>query len=99
MVGIKGLGGIPEPKPERPANVRGREKTEVARSEKATDDVVISNEAQAAASLAKAVATATVGDDIRAEKVQAARERIERGDYKDPEVVRQVAQRISKYLP
>jgi hypothetical protein len=98
MVGIKGVGGVPEPKPERPATVRGRKNDGVAKDEKVQDDVLISSEAQAAASVARIIKEGVSGD-IRADRVQVARERLERGDYKNPEVVREVAKRVSKYLP
>ncbi len=99
MVGIKGINGVPEPKPERPASVRDKKAKDIAESAKAKDDVLISSEAQAAATIARMVLVAKSGPDIRADKVAAAKERIERGDYKRPEVVARVAERISKYLP
>jgi hypothetical protein len=99
MVGIQGLGGIPEPKPERPAKVRDGKTGPETKGAKMADDVVISSEAQAAARVARALETAGLQEDIRAERVTAAREKIERGDYKRPEVVAEVAKKISKYLP
>ncbi len=98
MVGIKGIGGIPEPKPERPAKLREKE-AEVSQSSTAQDGVVISSEAQAAARLAKTVQSLTTQTDVRAEHVAAAKERMERGDYKNPDVVAKVAEKVSKYLP
>jgi len=97
MVAIQGISGIPEPKPERPAKARDA-KDQSVRSSQAQDGVVISSEAQAAAQLASLMRT-TAKDDVRTDKVEAARERIARGDYKRPEVVAKVAERISKYLP
>ena len=94
MVGINGIGGIPEPLPDRPANVRDR-KREVESASVREDGVQISPEAQEAASSAR---LAREGDEIRAEQVAAARERIERGDFRLPEVVAEVARRLSKYL-
>jgi hypothetical protein len=98
MVTINGVGGIPEPAPERPANVRDRRDKEAAKTER-KDDIVISSEAQAAADLARAVQVAKAQADMRAEKIAAAREHLEREDYKKPEVVAKVAERVSKYLP
>ena len=98
MVTINGVGGIPEPAPERPANVRDRRDRETAKAER-KDDVVISSEAQAAADLARAVQVAKSQADVRAEKIAAARERIDKEEYKKPEVVAKVAERVSKYLP
>ena len=99
MVGIQGLGGIPEPKSERPAKVRDGKDSSTLKSAPLKDDVVISSEAQAAARLAGSVEIAKTQAGIRTDKVQAAKERIDNGDYKKPEVVAKVAERISKYLP
>lgn len=99
MVAIQGLGGVQEPKHERPNNVRGRKTDDTAKGEKVQDGVSISDEAQSAASVAKAMQVAKASGDIRQELVEAARERIERGDYKEPEIVREVAKKVSKYLP
>lgn len=100
MVGIQGLGGIPEPKPERPAKIRdGEAKTAGKASAPAKDDVVISSEAQAAAKIAASIQALKDVPDVRAERVTAAKDRIDRGEYRNPEVVAKVAERISKYLP
>ncbi len=99
MVGIQGISGIPEPKPERPAKVRETREPNVAASKSGPDGVIISSEAQAAARVAQLIQSAEQGGDVRMERVEAARERLERGDYKNPEVVAKVAERISKYLP
>ncbi len=97
MVGINGIGGIPEPLPDRPANVRDR-KREVESASVREDGVQISPEAQEAASSARLAGLAREGEEIRADQVAAARERIERGDFRLPEVVAEVARRLSKYL-
>jgi hypothetical protein len=99
MVGIQGLGGIPEPKPERPAKVRDGKAGIEETSARGKDGVVISSEAQAAAKVTQLLTSIQTDADIRADKVAGARERLERGDYKKPEVVMQVARKISKYLP
>ena len=98
MVGIQGVGGIPEPKPERPAKVRQKEQ-DAAQSSLVKDGVLISSEAQAAAKLASTIQALAGSYDVRAERVAGAKERIERGEYRNPEVVAKVAERVSKYLP
>lgn len=104
MVGIQGLGGIPEPKPERPAKVRNERDSAPSSgltgssSAGQKDGVHISSEAQAAAEVARLVSLASGNDEVRMDKVEAARERIERGDYKNPDVVAQLAERLNKYL-
>ena len=99
MVALQGISGIPEPKPERPADVRERRDATPAKSDQVQDDVLISSEAQAAARISKLVQAAQADADIRADRVEAAKEHIARGDYKRPEIVAKVAERISKYLP
>ena len=99
MVGIQGVSGIPEPKPERPAGARG--KTDAAAtpaSSESQDGVVISSEAQAAASIAKTIQASKVLPDVRADRVEAAKAAIERGDFRDPDIVAKVAERIEKLL-
>jgi anti-sigma28 factor (negative regulator of flagellin synthesis) len=97
MVAIHGIGGVPEPTPERPAKLREARERESAGS--ARDGDVISSEAQAAARLAQLVQEAKDEADVRSERVEAARENLRRGDYKNPDVVAKVAEKISKYLP
>lgn len=97
MVAIHGIGGVPEPTPERPAKLRDTRDREPVGS--AQDGVVISSEAQAAARLAQLVQEAKEEADVRTERVEAARENLRRGDYKNPDVVAKVAEKISKYLP
>jgi len=99
MVAIQGINGVPEPRPDRPAKVRDANRPERLDTVPAKDDLVISSEAQAAAKLSTLIQVANRQSDIRADRVAAARERIERGDYKNPEVVAKVAQRISKLIP
>lgn len=99
MVGIQGVSGIPEPKPERPAGARG--KTDAAStpaSGESKDDIVISSEAHAAASIAKTIQAAKLLSGVRADRVEAAKAAIERGDFRNPDIVAKVAERIEKLL-
>ncbi len=99
MVGIQGIGGIPEPKSERPANVRDSKQSPSAEeASSSSDGVVISSEAQAAAVVAASIQATSGQSDIRTERVEAAKEAIERGDFKKPEIVQVVADRVSKLL-
>jgi len=97
MVAIHGIGGVPEPTPERPAKVRDAREREAVTA--AQDGVVISSEAQAAARLAQLVQEMKEEADVRSERVESARENLRRGDYRNPDVVARVAEKISKYLP
>ncbi len=105
MVGIQGLGGVPEPKSGRPATVREERETRSTEgavsssaSAPAQDGVLISSEAKAALDVARIIKSAESQQSQRTEKVEAARERLARGDYKRPEVVAKVAERLMKYL-
>jgi len=98
MVGIKGVGGIPEPTPERPAHVRGRKGERAQGGEKVQDEVKISSESQEAANVSRLLQIAKSETDVRAERVAEAKESIERGDFKRPEIVAKVAERISNLL-
>ena len=98
MVGVQGVGGVPEPAPERPVNVRDKRRDEaVASSSAETDDVLISSEAQAAAKLAGLVALAKQ-EDIRQDRVEQAKQALASGNHKKPEVVAELAQRLSKFI-
>ena len=97
MVGSQGVGGVPEPKPERPTGARGKNIAASASSE-SKDGVVISSEAHAAASIAKTIQSAKVLPDLRTDREEAAKAAIERGDFKNPEIVAIVAERIDKLL-
>lgn len=104
MVGIQGLGGIPEPKSGGPAKVRSERESETrtlnstTASSSSEDNVSISSEAQVAAEVARLVNASRTETDVRSDRVEAARARIEQGSYKDPEVVSQLADRLLKYL-
>ena len=98
MVGIQGIAGVPEPnRSDRASSTRDNAKASSSSegSAPASDGVLISGEAQAAAQLTAAI---NIVPDVRADRVAAAKLAIERGDYKKPEIVEAVAQGISKYL-
>jgi len=102
MVGVQGIAGVPEPnKPERSTGGRDSAKTDATDQDSHaanSDGVVISNQAQAAAQAIDALSLAANQSDIRADRVAAAKAAIERADYKNPDIVQVVAQRISKFL-
>ena len=101
MVGVQGVGGVQEPnKPERSTNAKDNTRAQEVETESSasSDDLTISSEAAAAARVAASIKAAENQPDIRADRVAAAKAAIERGDYKNPEVVESVAQKISKYL-
>lgn len=104
MVAIQGLGGIPEPQPEQPSKVRkDRENAAAASSASGTtaqdqDDVVISSEARAAAVVARIITQSTNNAEIRTDKVAAAKQRLDSGAYKDPDVVAKTAEKLLKYI-
>lgn len=106
MVAIQGLGGIPEPKPEQPSKIR-KDRETAATGEisggsgagESEDAIVISSEARAAAELSRIIQAATQQQgEIRADRVAAAKERIESGAYREPGVVAKTAEKLLKYL-
>lgn len=103
MVSVKGLGGLPEPKPDRTGKLRNERESPApgasGRAEDASrDGLAISSEARTASDVARIVQASKADGDIRADRVAAAREAIARGDYKNPDVIAKVAERISKLL-
>lgn len=98
MVGIQGIGGPQEPRPDRPSSVRDNRPSPSTDQETASDGVVISSEAQAAAATLTKALQARADQDVRAERVEAARQAIDRGDFRRSEVVKVVAERISRLL-
>ncbi len=99
MGGIQGIGGVPEPKPDRPANAKDSPKTDPSGAGSPSGDgIVISSEAQAAAIVAQTIQASTIIPDVRADRVAAAKEALERGDFRKPEIVQVVADRISKFI-
>lgn len=105
MVGIQSVGGIPEPVPEKPSKVKSSQDSEVKRTQSTgnidapkEDQVVISSEAQAAAELARLIQVSKQQNDVRLDKVQQAKQHLEQGEYKKPEVVQKIAEKILKIL-
>jgi anti-sigma28 factor (negative regulator of flagellin synthesis) len=97
MGGISGVGGVGGPAPERPADLRSRdrEQTENARPR---DGVAISADAERASEAARVTQATRNQDEVRPERIAQAREALERGDYQEETVLRQVAQRMLKLL-
>lgn len=100
MVGVQGVGGVPEPsKSDRSNAAHDNANTPVSGdSESSSDNVAISSEAQAAAKIAATLKSIEGQPDIRADRVAEAKAAIERGDYKKPEIVASVAEQVSKHL-
>ena len=100
MVGVQGVGGVPEPQSDRSTGVRGRRDDDArARENVAQEDgVAISPEAQEAASVARYVQIAKDEPDVRADRVVEARAALERGEYKHPEVMATIAEKLSQVL-
>lgn len=104
MVGIQGLGGVPEPKPGGPAKARNdrgsaaRDAYSAGSDAPAKDDISISTEAKAAAEAGRLVQLSKNDDDVRLDRVEQAKQNIAEGKYKDPEVVSQVAEKLIKYI-
>lgn len=100
MAGIQGIGGIPEPAPERPATIRDRKREEGVRGAGSStqDGVKISTQAQEAANVRRLVDVANEQQDVRPERVEEAKAGLERGDYQDMDKLREVARNLLKFL-
>lgn len=105
MVGIKGIGGLPDPKSERTTSKTRNDKDNTSRDVSAgksvgggKDDLNISSEARVAVEAGRIIQAARAQADIRADRIEAARQRLEEGLYRNPDVVRQVAEKIAKII-
>ncbi len=105
MVVINSIGGIPEPVPEKPSRIKTEKDTDVREAKGAIrspaqqeDQVVISSEAQAAAEIARLVRLLKSQEAVRMDKVEQARQHLESGEYKKPEVVEKIAEKIMKLI-
>ena len=98
MEGVRGIGGVPEPNPERPSAARDRQRSE-RQSEQVKDGVRISSEAQEVSNVARLLQAAEGDGDVRIEKVEEAKRRIEQKTYRLPEMVAEIARKLSKLLP
>ena len=96
MVGVQGIGSIPEPA--NPRRVQGRASGFDAAGAEARDEVRISPTAQEAVSVARLLKEAERQAVVRAEHIAEVEASLERGTYKLQEVVLQVAARISRYV-
>jgi anti-sigma28 factor (negative regulator of flagellin synthesis) len=97
MAGIQGIGGVPEPTPERPATTREKRRTD-APAQPSRDGVSISSEAQQAATVNRLTQTPALEQDIRADKVEGAKQALEQGNHKELDVLREVARNLLKFM-
>ncbi len=100
MGGIQGVGGPQGPRPERPeGSAHPPAQQPETRNSGARDDVTISSEAQDAAQVARLAQMAREQDDIREDRVAAARANIAEGLHRREDVVLQTAERLARLLP
>jgi anti-sigma28 factor (negative regulator of flagellin synthesis) len=97
MVSIHGLGGVPEPVPDKGSGVRDRRREPVD-NKAPQDGVEISSQGRQASDVSRAVAIARQEPDVRPDKVEAAKDAIERGDHKKLQTIIEVAKRIERLL-
>jgi anti-sigma28 factor (negative regulator of flagellin synthesis) len=98
MIDINGIGGVSGSRPQRPDGPPDRRDTDAPRAEGRQDGVVISSTAQAVARITQLIQAAEGQDDARIDRVEAARQRIESGDYRQRDIVATVAERVAKFL-
>lgn len=96
MVGIQGVSGLPEPA--GPRQTPGRPATPSGQTTSSSDGVDFSPEAAKAAQAQSFVAATQHQPDIRTERVEEARVKIEQGTHKLQEVVLQVAARVAQFV-
>lgn len=94
MVGINGIGGVPEPTNTGPNRKLPAPPPEVAPS----DDVEISQEAVSASSRGQLITRSEDTSQLRVERIAQAKENLEQGVYRVQEVVLQLADRIAQYV-
>jgi len=93
MIGLNGVGDIVEPAAARAVNTRPRVSEKSERVD--TDGVTISTEAAAAG---RAISGTSRGEEIRAARIEQAKENIAQGAYRVSDIVAQVASRIAPYV-
>ncbi len=105
MVTIQGLNGLPEPKAERTSKVRSEREAASTRLGAAStddsttrDDVSISSEAKAAAEAGRLFQATKSQEEMRADRIEQAKQRIAEGQYKNREVVSKVAEKLLKLI-
>ncbi len=98
MVNIQGLGGVPEPTPDRPSGSRDKRRDTNVNPDSRRDGVDISSQGRQAADISRIKAIADQEPDIRAERVEQAREAVEKGLYKQESVIVEIAKRLENLL-
>lgn len=96
MVNIHGIGGVPEPTPDRASGARGKRGDNDVNSDSRRDGVDISQQGREAADISRLRAIAAGLPDIRAERVEQARLAIEKGAHKDEGIIVEIARRLEK---
>lgn len=99
MIDINSIGGVSGgARPQRPDGSQDRRSVETPRNDTPQDGVVISSAAQAAARITQLIQAAEGQEDVRADRVEAARQRIESGEFRNRDIVSTVAERVAKFL-
>jgi anti-sigma28 factor (negative regulator of flagellin synthesis) len=99
MVTIHGVGGVPEPTPDRSSGARDKRRDNNVNSEGGRKDGVdISSQGHQAADIARIKAIADQEPDIRPDRVEQARQAIDNGAHKDEGVIVEIAKRLENLL-
>ena len=96
MIGIQGIGNVPEPT--GPKQTPGRAKETENAKKPSADDVLISSAAERAADADIILQQSGEMSDARQQRIEEARRNIEEGTYKVQDVVRQVAARLTQFV-
>lgn len=97
MVDVSRIGGLPDPQGPDPARAdatRRRVRPTEAEAAATEDGVAISAEARRAAEALRFASFARSEPDVRQERVDAARERLDRGELDRPETVERAVGRL-----
>lgn len=98
MINIQGLGGVPEPTPDRPSGPGDKRRDNYVISGTQRDGVNISSEGRQAADISRIRALADQEPDIRPDRVEQARRAIENGEHKQESVIVEIAKRLEDLL-
>ncbi|MBN4046763.1 flagellar biosynthesis anti-sigma factor FlgM [bacterium AH-315-P07] len=97
MIGVQGFGAVQEPTGPKHGPGRAKESDKTTNNPE-PDGVSFSAEAEQVAETTSVAADSGIGNQIRQERVERAKESIEEGTYKIQDVVRQVASRLTKFV-
>jgi hypothetical protein len=98
MIGFNGIGGLSDAANPSPSTGRARRFDERPVVTDTKDAVEFSSEAAEAAQVVRLASNGQTNDELRAARIEQARENLQNGTHKIQEVVEIVAARITEYI-